>query len=79
MKYKKYDYEIISRLGWGSFTDVCKTLEKSKGELVTIKVLKWKYKKRDDFQEVIEVCSLQKLHNESTFNKLCEENIMKLK
>ena len=39
------DYEMITRLGGGSFADVYKALEKSKGELVAIKVLKRKYKK----------------------------------
>ena len=73
------DYEMITRLGGGSFADVYKALEKSTGELVAIKVLKRKYKKWDDCQELIEVRSLQKLHNESTFNKPGEENIIKLK
>ena len=73
------DYEMITRLGGGSFADVYKALEKSTGELVAIKILKRKYKKWDDCQELIEVRSLQKLHNESTFNKPGEENIIKLK
>ena len=73
------DYEMITRLGGGSFADVYKALEKSTGELVAIKVLKRKYKKWDDCQELIEVRSLQKLHKESTFNKPGEENIIKLK
>ena len=73
------DYEMITRLGGGSFADVYKALEKSTGELVAIKVLKRKYKKWDVCQELIEVRSLQKLHNESTFNKPGEENIIKLK
>ena len=70
---------MITRLGGGSFADVYKALEKSTGELVAIKVLKRKYKKWDVCQELIEVRSLQKLHNESTFNKPGEENIIKLK
>ena len=73
------DYEMITRIGGGSFADVYKALEKSTGELVAIKILKRKYKKWDDCQELIEVRSLQKLHNESTFNKPGEENIIKLK
>ena len=73
------DYEMITLLGGGSFADVYKALEKSTGELVAIKILKRKYKKWDDCQELIEVRSLQKLHNESTFNKPGEENIIKLK
>jgi serine/threonine protein kinase len=73
------DYEMITRLGGGSFADVYKALEKSTGELVAIKVLKRKYKKFDDSNELMECRSLQKLHNDSTHNKPGEENIIKLK
>ena len=73
------DYEMITRLGGGSFADVYKALEKSTGELVAIKVLKRKYKKWDDCNELMECRSLQKLHNDSTKNKPGEENIIKLK
>ena len=73
------DYEMITRLGGGSFADVYKALEKSTGELVAIKVLKRKYKKYEDCHELLEVRSLQKLHNQSTFNKPGEENIINLK
>ena len=72
-------YEIVKRLGGGSFADVYKALEKSTGELVAIKVLKRKYKKYEDCHELLEVRSLQKLHNQSTFNKPGEENIINLK
>ena len=70
---------MITRLGGGSFADVYKALEKSTGELVAIKVLKRKYKKWDDCNELMECRSLQKLHNESTYGKPGEENIIKLK
>ena len=70
---------MITRLGGGSFADVYKALEKSTGELVAIKVLKRKYKKLDDCNELMECRSLKKLHNESTFNKPGEENIINLK
>ena len=70
---------MITRLGGGSFADVYKALEKSTGELVAIKVLKRKYKKFEDCNELMECRSLQKLHNESTFNKPGEENIINLK
>ena len=70
---------MITRLGGGSFADVYKALEKSTGELVAIKVLKRKYKKYEDSHELLEVHSLQKLHNQSTFNKPGEENIINLK
>ena len=70
---------MITRLGGGSFADVYKALEKSTGELVAIKVLKRKYKKYEDCHELLEVRSLQKLHNQSTFNKPGEENIINLK
>jgi len=78
-KYKMDDYQMITRLGGGSFADVYKALEKSTGELVAIKVLKRKYKKWDDCNELMECRSLQKLHNESTYGKPGEENIIKLK
>ena len=70
---------MLTRLGGGSFADVYKALEKSTGELVAIKVLKRKYKKWDDCNELMECRSLQKLHNESTYGKPGEENIIKLK
>ena len=34
------DYEMITRLGGGSFADVYKAREKSTGDLVAIKILK---------------------------------------
>ena len=46
------DYEIITRLGGGSFADVFKALEKSTGEYVAIKVLKKKYNKWEDCLEL---------------------------
>jgi len=73
------DYEMITRLGGGSFADVYKAKEKSTGELVAIKVLKRKYKKFEDCLELRECRSLQKLHEESLLNKPGEENIIKLK
>ena len=73
------DYEMITRLGGGSFADVYKSKEKSTGELVAIKVLKRKYKKWEDCLELRECRSLQKLHEESLSNKPGEENIIKLK
>jgi serine/threonine protein kinase len=57
------DYEMITRLGGGSFADVYKAKEKSTGELVAIKVLKRKYKKWEDCLELRECSSLQKLHD----------------
>ena len=73
------DYEMITRLGGGSFADVYKAKEKSTGELVAIKILKKKYKKWEDCLELRECKSLQKLHDESLSNKPGEENIIKLK
>ena len=73
------DYEMITRLGGGSFADVYKAKEKSTGELVAIKVLKRKYKKWEDCLELRECSSLQKLHDASLANKPGAENIIKLK
>ena len=73
------DYEIICRLGGGSFADVYKAKEKSTGELVAIKTLKKKYKKWEDCLELRECRSLKKLHDESLSNKPGEDNIIKLK
>jgi len=73
------DYEMITRLGGGTFADVYKAKEKSTGELVAIKVLKKKYKKWEDCLELRECSSLQKLHDSSLANKPGEENIIKLK
>ena len=73
------DYEIITRLGGGSFADVYKAREKTTGELVAIKILKKKYKKWEDCLELRECKSLQKLHDESLLKKPGEENIIKLK
>ena len=73
------DYEIISRLGGGSFADVYKAKEKSTGQFVAIKILKRKYKKWEECLELRECKSLQKLHDESLSNKPGEENIIKLK
>ena len=73
------DYEMITRLGGGSFADVYKALEKSTGEFVAIKVLKRKYKKWEDCLDLREVSSLQKLQSDSLTNKPGSENIIKLK
>ena len=73
------DYEMITRLGGGSFADVYKAREKSTGELVAIKILKRKYKKWEDCLDLRECRSLQKLHEDSLSNKPGEENIIKLK
>ena len=73
------DYEMITRLGGGSFADVYKAKEKSTGELVAIKILKRKYKKWEDCLELRECRSLQKLHNDSLSKEKGNENIIKLK
>lgn len=72
------DYEMITRLGGGSFADVYKAREKSTGELVAIKILKRKYKKWDECIELRECKSLQIL-NKAAINEKGIENIIKLK
>jgi serine/threonine protein kinase len=56
------DYDIITRLGGGSFADVYKAIDKNTGEYVAIKVLKEKYSKGEDCLTLREVKSMQKLH-----------------
>ena len=73
------DYEMITRLGGGSFADVYKAREKSTGEYVAIKILKRKYSKWSDCLELRECKSLQKLHSEGISYQKGQENIIKLK
>ena len=72
------DYEMITRLGGGSFADVYKAREKSTGELVAIKILKKKYKKWEECIELRECKSLQIL-NKASLNEKGIDNIIKLK
>ena len=73
------DYEMITRLGGGSFADVYKAREKSTGDLVAIKILKKKYSKWEDCLELREVKSLQKLHSDAISYQKGQESIIKLK
>ena len=73
------DYEIINRLGGGSFADVFKALEKSTGEYVAIKVLKKKYSKWEDCLELRECRSLQKLQEDHLSHQPGTKHIIKLK
>ena len=73
------DYEIIKRLGGGSFADVYLAKEKATSELVAIKVLKKKYRKFDDCCELREVKSLQILCKDSLQTQKGYDNIIKLK
>ena len=73
------DYEILERIGGGSFADVFKAREKSTNDLVAIKILKKKYKKWEDCLELRECKSLQKLSDESLLNEKGLNNIIKLK
>jgi serine/threonine protein kinase len=72
------DYEMITRLGGGSFADVYKAKEKLTGNYVAIKVLKKKYKKWEDCVELRECKSLQVLNKPEIYEK-GQENIIKLK
>ena len=72
-------YEIIRRLGGGSFADVYLGKEYSTSDLVAIKVLKKKYRKLDQCYELREVQSLQKLCKENLSSQKGYDNIIKLK
>ena len=73
------NYEIITRLGGGSFADVYKALEKSTNSYVAIKTLKKKYSKWEDCLELRECRSLQKLNDETLSSNAGYDNIIKLK
>ena len=73
------NYEIIKRLGGGSFADVFLGKEKATSDLVAIKVLKKKYRKLDQCYELREVQSLQKLCKENLSTQKGYDNIIKLK
>ena len=73
------NYEIIKRLGGGSFADVFLAKEKPTSELVAIKVLKKKYRKFDECCELRECKSLQKLCKDSLQTQKGYDNIIKLK
>jgi serine/threonine protein kinase len=72
------DYEMLTRLGGGSFADVYKAREKSTGDIVAIKVLKKKYKKLEECNDLRECKSLQILNKISIYEKGFE-NIINLK
>ena len=73
------DYEIIKRLGGGSFADVYLAKEKSTSDMVAIKVLKKKYRKFEECCELRECKSLQKLCKDSLQSQKGYDNIIKLK
>ena len=72
-------YEVLKRLGGGSFADVYLGKELSTSDLVAIKVLKKKYRKLDQCYELREVQSLQKLCKESLSSQKGYDNIIRLK
>ena len=73
------DYDIITRLGGGTFADVYQALEKSTKTFVAIKTLKKKYSKWEDCLELRECKSLQKLHAEHLSSQPGYNHIIKLK
>ena len=73
------DYEIIKRLGGGSFADVFLAKEKATSDMVAIKVLKKKYRKFDECCELRECKSLQKLCKDSLQTQKGYDNIIRLK
>ena len=72
-------YDIIRRLGGGSFADVFLGKEISTSDMVAIKVLKKKYRKLEQCNELREVVSLQKLCKESLSSQKGYDNIIRLK
>ena len=72
-------YDIIRRLGGGSFADVFLGKEISTSDVVAIKVLKKKYRKLEQCYELREVVSLQKLCKDSLSSQKGYDNIIKLK
>ena len=79
IKLKMEKYDIIRRLGGGSFADVFLGKEIATSDMVAIKVLKKKYRKLDQCNELREVVSLQKLCKDSLSSQKGYDNIIKLK
>ena len=74
------NYEILNRLGGGSFADVYKAIEKKTGEYVAIKILKKKYANWEECLELRECKSLKKLQDSSlNSHQKGIQNIIKLK
>ena len=74
------NYEILNRLGGGSFADVYKAIEKKTGEYVAIKILKKKYSNWEECLELRECKSLKKLQDSSlNSHQKGIQNIIKLK
>ena len=74
------NYEILKRLGGGTFADVYKAIDKKTGEYVAIKILKKKYSNWEECLELRECKSLKKLQDSSSNSyEKGIENIIKLK
>ena len=74
------NYEILNKLGGGSFAEVYKAIEKKTGEYVAIKILKKKYSNWEECLELRETKSLKKLQDSSlNSHQKGIENIIKLK
>ena len=74
------NYEILNKLGGGSFAEVYKAIKKKTGEYVAIKILKKKYSNWEECLELRETKSLKKLQDSSlNSHQKGIENIIKLK
>ncbi|CCW71144.1 unnamed protein product [Phytomonas sp. Hart1] len=65
-------YELISRIGDGTFGSVAKAVNKKTGQLVAIKKMKQKFYSWDQCVKLPEVEVVRKIHSHPNIVKLCE-------